>query len=386
MSRYWLGRSRGSWTARVGAFIAVALVAGFTAAQQSSTPSGSSAVGPSALAMGAGVAVRTRPSVGLEWSFRRERTGVLVVRLDELMTELGKTGRSVLDRQALLDLVQRAVGADEDVQFMRLGDVLDAVPGVRILADGRSIRLGPRTIRFLAQRVVGRRAGPVEEFTVGELLDRLPEIGVNPDGTLASAERRTERTLSALFGSIRRVDHSRDPRFRDRFALQQQYDRVIGLVAQLRHDGLAGADENALYDEASRQLVAAGDEDAVPLLEAHLRLESEYENAETSGMSYADRIRFRWQARRWAFGEDTAELLFNRQEALERYQIDKMALEADDYSAPRDIAKRLSTRRTQLKVELAAEGSYVGFPDESAQASSRTPAPPRGLRRQGSEQ
>jgi hypothetical protein len=142
-------------------------------------------------------------------------------------------------------------------------------------------------------------------------------------------------------------------------------------------------DPNAVYDEAYRQLLAAGQDDSVPLLDAHLQLESELANADMSGMGRAERIQFRWQARRYAFGEEMASILFSRQEAMERYQVDELTLESDDYSTPRDKARALAERRMRLKVELAAQGSYVAFPDEAQLQEPASSLPNEGAQRNG---
>jgi hypothetical protein len=205
----------------------------------------------------------------------------------------------------------------------------------------------------------------VEDLTLGELLDAVPPVQLGPDGTAEGLDRGTMDLLSTLFGSVRRVDHSRDPRFRERAELEARYETVVRLVNQLRLEGFLGeASRDTLYDEAYRRLLAAGEDDALPLLEGHLVLESELKGAEVSGLDRAERIASRWEARRNAFGEETAKLLFGRQEAMERYQIEQLAIEGDEYAEPSDKARRLGELRTRLKVELAAQGSYVGFPDE----------------------
>jgi hypothetical protein len=56
---------------------------------------------------------------------------------------------------------------------------------------------------------------------------------------------------------------------------------------------------------------------------------------------------------------------FTREEAIERYEIDRLNLEANPELSARQKARGLSARRTALKVELAKQGIYVGFPDES---------------------
>lgn len=355
MSRYWLGRSAGSWTIRLAVVLAaMALVVGLTAAHQRSLGG----------AAGRGAFTGT----GLE-SVTRGKDQALEIRLDDLMTEIGSAGFSSLDREALLDMAQRALqtpGKEEPVELMRVADVLEGIPSVRILTEGRSVVLGPRAIRLLARLALDGQALTLDELTVGELLDALPPIALNKDGSPRRLDRRSEKLADAIFGGVRKVDHARAPGFSERLVLEQRYERVVELVEDLRRDGFTGdGDRNAVYDEAYNRLLTSNEENAIALLDGHLRLEEEIDNADMRSLSHAERIQFRWEARRLAFGDETAKMLFGRQEAMERYQVDKLALEADDYSAPGEKAKRLEKRRKDLKVELAAMGSYVGFPSAS---------------------
>ena len=70
----------------------------------------------------------------------------------------------------------------------------------------------------------------------------------------------------------------------------------------------------------------------------------------------------------FVFGVQVAELLFTREEAMERYEVDRLTLEADASLSGEEKAQRLQERRAALKVELAAQGSYVSFPDEGRDA------------------
>lgn len=360
MARYWFGRAGGSWTVRLGVLLgAMALVVGLTAAHQ----------GTLGGAFGRGSFTGT----GLK-GVTRGQDQALEIRLDDLMTEISDSGFSSLDRQALLEMGQRALGTAEPVEAMRLSDVLERIPSVRIVTDGRSIVLGPRAIRLLARLAVDGRTGPVDELTVGELLDALPPIALNDDGTPRRLDRRSERLAQAVFGSFRKVNAARPPGFNERLDLEYRYERVVQLVEDLRREGFTGdGDSNAVYDEAYNRLLTANEESAIPLLDGHLRLEAELDRVNPRSMSHAERIQFRWEARRVAFGDETAKMLFGRQEAMERYQVDKLALEADDYSEPSEKAKRLAQRQKELKVELAAMGSYVGFPDAAQKGEATSP-------------
>jgi lipase chaperone LimK len=85
-------------------------------------------------------------------------------------------------------------------------------------------------------------------------------------------------------------------------------------------------------------------------------------------MNRSERIAYRWEARRRAFGPDAAALLFSREEAMERCQIDSLAIEADPGLTDEERTGRIRDRRAALKVELAAQGTYVGFPAGSGDA------------------
>lgn len=351
MSRYWLGRAGASWTIRLALVLAcMALVVGLTAATQRSRR---------AWSRGTFAAEKLT-------SVTRAQDQALEIRLDDLMAEMGDAGLRSLDRQAILDVAQRAMGTREPVETMRVADVLKRVPRVRIVTEGRSVVLGSRAIRLLARLAVGRERGAVDELTVGELLDELPPVALDEDGSPTRLDRRSARLAEAIFGSLKKVNHARAPGFAERLELEQKYERVVALVKDLKRGGLTrDADRDALYDEAYNRLQTANEEDAITLLDGHLRFEDEMDNVNLKSLSHAERIQLRWEARRSAFGEETAKLLFGRIEAMERYQVDKLALDADDFSAPDEKAKRLAQRQKELKVELAAMGSYVGFPDES---------------------
>jgi hypothetical protein len=380
MSRFWLARSGGSWTARAAAILVIALAAGFTMAQQSRSGGGGAPPASAPLV----AALPTASVAPLESVFERYRArarerSVLEVDLDDLTNQLGSSRRrTVLDREALARVIQAALGTDasvEPVEEVRLGDLLDRYPRVRISTEGRSVVLGRLALTALARRVVGR--GPrIEDVTLGELMDALPPVTLGPDGVPENLGASAGGGLESLFGQIQKVDQPEDPRRLERRDIEQRYENVSRLVNRLRREGFVErGDPNAVYDEAYRQLLAAGEDDSVPLLDGHLQLESEIANADLSGMGRAERIQFRWQARRYAFGDEMAAILFSRQEAMERYQVDALALESDDYSSPRDKARALADRRMRLKVELAAQGSYVAFPDE---AQLQEPGSPTG--------
>ena len=300
---------------------------------------------------------------------RRTAEGTtLEVRFDDLLQEIG-TGGLRMDRETLARLGQAAVGGDVGFEAMRVGDVLDRVGRIRVTSQGMSVLVGRRTLARVTRNLLGTDQ-PVEDLLVSDVLDQLTGAEVTADGV---RDRLNQQTLLAslgggLLGRVQRPSHAADPAFERRQALTRQYDRVVSLVRDVRREGLAGAEDNRLYDEAYNRLLQAKQADAVPLLDAHLRFEDELASALLPSMSRAERIAARWPARRRAFGADVAALLFGRKEAMERYEIDRLAIAADGALSAQDRAQRLQARRNALKVELAAQGSYVGFSEAPAAA------------------
>jgi hypothetical protein len=312
---------------------------------------------------------------------RRDRTPV-EVRFDDILRAIGSGGLR-MDRATLGKLAQTVVGGD-DVETLSVGQALDRMGRIRVTSQGMSVVVGRRTLARVLRSVLGEDE-PVEALGVGDVLDRLSGAEVTADGVIG---RLSQQTLLAALGGgllerVQRPDHASDPGFAQRFALQKRYQEIETLVRQVRREGAGGGEPGALYDEAYNRLLKANGADAVPLLDGCLRLEDELASALLPSMSRAERIAARWPARRRAFGDEMAGLLFARREALERYEIDRLALAADGALTAEERARRLDARRQALKVELAAQGSYVAFADAAPAAAPATAAPePR--RRRGS--
>ena len=322
---------------------------------------------------------------------RRDGAAAIEVDLDELLRDIGAGGLR-LDRETLTQLGQGILGDGVAFEAMSVGDVLDRVGRVRVTSQGLSVVFGRRTLVRVLQQLLGTEER-VDTLQVSDVLDRLTGAEVTADGV---RDRLDQQTLLAavggLLGNVERPTHAADPAFERRQTLQRRYDRVVSLVREIRRE-LAGAapDATRLYDEAYNRLLKANEADAVPLLDGHLRMEEELAGALLPSMSRAERVAARWPARRSAFGDEVAELLFGRQEAMERYGIDRLAIEADGALSAEQKKSRLEKRRQALKVELAAQGSYVAFSDPSGAAVRLAPAgeptagaqpAPRGGRRQ----
>ena len=100
------------------------------------------------------------------------------VRLDDVLGGLGRG--VVLDRPALGRVVREVVGSDEAVDGLRVGELLDRVPRVRVSSQGLSMVIGRRTLTQIVQHVAGR--GGVDDMTVGEVLDGVAGAQLTHDG------------------------------------------------------------------------------------------------------------------------------------------------------------------------------------------------------------
>jgi hypothetical protein len=294
---------------------------------------------------------------------RDERRGSLVeVDLDRVLGALGQGLE--LDRPALLQMLHGVVGDDAEIESKRIGDVLGTVSRLRVRSQGLSFVIGRRVLTQTLKHVLGNES--VEDMTVAEVLDGLAGAKLTADGLAGLLDGDAVGSLLGdTITAVQRVAPIRDPRFLRRQVLERRYADVVDLVNELRRGELRDADSNVLYAEAHSRLVATGKRASIPLLDGYLRLEDELAATRVGTTSRAERIVLRWSARRKAFDEAVAELIFGRAEAMERYEVDRLALEADDSIAAEAKAQRLQERRQALKVELAAQGSYVSFADEA---------------------
>jgi len=294
---------------------------------------------------------------------RDERRGSLVeVDLDQVLGALGQGLE--LDRPALLQMLHGVVGDDPEIESKRIGDVLGTVSRVRVRSQGLSFVVGRRVLTETLKHVL--RNESVEDMTVAEALDGLAGAKLTADGLAGLLDGDAVASLLGdTITAVQRVTPNRDPKFLRRQVLERRYADVVDLVNELRRGEFRDADSNVLYAEAHSRLVADGKRGSIPLLDGYLRLQDELAATRVGTTSRAERIPLRWAARRKAFDEAVAELIFGREEAMERYEVDRLALEADDSIAAEVRAKRIQERRQALKVELAAQGSYVSFADEA---------------------
>ena len=297
------------------------------------------------------------------------------VQLDAISKQLGPG--VVLRRNLLRRLLEVGVGEDPEIESKRVADVLGKVSRVRVTSEGLSLTVGRRVILRSLSHAVGND-GDIEQMTVGEVLDGLAGAKLTSNGLagLLDGDRFAVLVGQAL-RNAQRVRPIRDRLFARRQLMQQRWELVAAMVKDLRRNGFADAHRDVLYNEAHDRLVAQGQAGSIPLLDGYLRLETELKAIQVGAATRAERIPLRWQARRRVFEPPVAALIFGHDEALERYEVDRLALEADESLSPAAKAQRLQARRQALKVELAAQGTYVGFADEAAsrgRAPARAPA------------
>ena len=362
MRREVVTRALGWKSLVAAALLFVAILAGVSVAQHRG-------IGAALMAF---AARRSEPSVLASGSFLRtsrdERGApILDVQLDAVLEQLGSG--VVLQRPALLHLVQLIFGDDPEIESRRVADVLDRVQRVRITSEGLSLTVGRRVIVRTLAHLIGAE-GTLPQMTVGEVLDGLAGARLTPDGIAGLLD---QDGVAALVGgaldAAQRAIPARDPQFLRRQALQRRWALVTDLVKDMRRNGFSDADPNVLYNEAHDRLVAQQQRAAIPLLDGYLRLEAEMKAIQVGAATRAERIPLRWAARRKVFEEPVVGLLFGRDEAIERYEVDRLALEADQALSAADKAKRLQARREALKVELAAQGTYVSFANEARPAA-----------------
>jgi hypothetical protein len=301
-----------------------------------------------------------------EWlRFSRDgRRGPLVeLALDGLLQDMGGRGGLVLDREAVVEAVQSVLGAEQSLEAVRAEDLLRSVGRVRVRLEGLSLPIGSRALRRIVQYVAGDT--PLDVMSVAELVDRVAGLEVTAAGAPGLLDGNTLAVMlgSALGKAQRGGRRGPDADFERRQALRLQYAAVVSAVRQARRAG--AADGERLYESAYDRLVEADRIDAAPLLDLHLQLERELERTHFPSLTRAERIAARAETRRRIFESEMADMLFGRDEAMERYELDRLALAADASLSAEQKAERLGARRDALRVELAKLGTWVSFPDEA---------------------
>ncbi len=163
---------------------------------------------------------------------------------------------------------------------------------------------------------------------------------------------------------VERVDSSGDPKQKKRRSVKNDFNTVAQMLKTLRAQGLEGT---ALYDEAENRLVERHGPSILKILEGYHLLEEELAEADLNAMTPEERLEYIQKARRYAFGEEMADLLFFENEALAGYKLQEKEILDDTSLSPEAQNDMLTARRNALQVDLASRGSYVGFADERKQ-------------------
>jgi len=164
---------------------------------------------------------------------------------------------------------------------------------------------------------------------------------------------------------VERVHHSGDEKIEERSIARKDSSKVKRLLKELRGQGLRG---EVLYAAAEEQLVAAHGPGVLRMLDGYRRLEEEVGKEDLDGMNPEERFEYLHQARREAFGEEMAHMLFFKDEARERYYLEERSLQEDPDLSEEMKTERIQELRKQLKVDLASQGTTIQFADERLQA------------------
>jgi hypothetical protein len=272
-----------------------------------------------------------------------------------------------IDRAAFLEAARQVLGRDVKVEDVRLGDLLDRLQAA---SSDQAANLPARWVLVaLARSMTGYR-GPIEEMRLGEFLNRLRPLEVRT----AEGQRVVDGSglvdlARGWLGPVGRVDHAADPLRSERSALQLSQAAAATIVAQVRRDGFGQGDRDAVYEEARRRLLESEHGDAARLLDGLRWIEEEVAAAAPQPTTRAEEIAVLQSARVNAFGPQMAGLLFSRDAAMERFELDRLRIEADPKLTDLWRAVLLRARREALRVEMAAEGTLVGFVDSVSAAA-----------------
>ncbi len=174
------------------------------------------------------------------------------------------------------------------------------------------------------------------------------------------ASRKVWEVLQEIL-EVERIAPYDDPEQRARSAARQDFHRARQRIRDLRSQGFGGEE---LYAVAEQGFVDEEAQGALEMLDGYRRLEQDLDSTDLDGMTPEERFAYVVEARRDAFGEETAEDLFFEKEAYTRYKLEEKAIVADTDLTELEKRAEIIGRRNTLQVELASRGSYVSFADE----------------------
>jgi lipase chaperone LimK len=160
---------------------------------------------------------------------------------------------------------------------------------------------------------------------------------------------------------VERIAPFEDPEQRLRAVARRDFNQLKQQVKEFEAQGLGG---EALYAAIEQRLLEENDEGALKMLDGYRRLEETLAAGDLDGMSPEERFEYVVEARRGAFGEETAEAIFFEKEAYTQYKLEEKAIVEDAGLTEAEKQAEIIGRRNSLQVELASRGSYVSFGDE----------------------
>jgi len=164
---------------------------------------------------------------------------------------------------------------------------------------------------------------------------------------------------------VERLAPFEDPERRARAAAKSDFNLLRQWGKEFEAQGLEGEE---LYAALEERLIAENAQGALKMLDGYRRLDETLAATDLDGMSPEERFEYVAEARRDAFGEETAEQIFFEREAYTQYKLEEKAIARDEGLTEAEKQAEIIGRRNALQVELASRGSYVSFADERRSA------------------
>jgi len=177
-------------------------------------------------------------------------------------------------------------------------------------------------------------------------------------------EAQGSRALWEVFQEILKVERIapfENPEQRARAVAKRDFNLLKQRIKEFEAQGLEG---EALYGAVEQRFLDENAEGALKMLGGYRRLEQALAAADLDRMSPEERFEHVVEARRDAFGEETAEAIFFEKEAYAQFKLEEMAIVKDTGLTEAEKQAEIIGRRNTLQVELASRGSYVSFADE----------------------
>ncbi len=213
------------------------------------------------------------------------------------------------------------------------------------------------------------RSRPSDGIPSGNVKKGTPAArAANSSDALNSAGPEEKKDLWAALQKVmqvERVHYSGDPKYMEEAKTQKIFSKMEQLVRKLRAQGLEGED---LYEAAAAQLVEKYGPQALKILDGYQLLEQELAEADMDAMGPEERFEFTCNARRAAFGEEIAGLLFFTGEARMRHRFREQDIREDPVLSEEAKEEQIQALRKKLRVDLASHGTTIRFPDERRQA------------------